>query len=131
MTSLARGSFDVTILPAPAELDGRIARYSLEKVFHGDLEATGNGLMLSGGDPSTGFAGYVAVEVVIGTLGEKVGSFAMMQLGMMASGTQELHYRIVPGSGNGELTGLTGELHLVIDADGTHRYELSYDVEPA
>ena len=33
-----------------------------------------------------------------------------------------------PGSGSGRLTGITGTLRLDVDEDGTHRYELRYDV---
>jgi hypothetical protein len=34
----------------------------------------------------------------------------------------------VPGSGHEELTGITGTLLLTIEDDGTHRYELDYEV---
>jgi len=39
-----------------------------------------------------------------------------------------LHYEVVPGSGSGQLDGLTGILHLNIDEDGAHRYELEYEL---
>ncbi|MGZ6829053.1 MAG: DUF3224 domain-containing protein [Nocardioidaceae bacterium] len=32
------------------------------------------------------------------------------------------------GSGTGELAGIVGTLHLDIEEDGTHRYELTYDL---
>ena len=35
---------------------------------------------------------------------------------------------IAPGSGSGELVGITGTGHLVIDEDGTHHVELDYDL---
>ncbi|MBG6213408.1 MULTISPECIES: DUF3224 domain-containing protein [unclassified Cryobacterium] len=34
----------------------------------------------------------------------------------------------MPGSGHGELNGITGTFHLTIEDDGTHRYELDYEV---
>jgi len=43
-------------------------------------------------------------------------------------GSQTLHYEVVPGSGSGQLDGLTGILHLNIDEDGTHHYELEYEL---
>jgi hypothetical protein len=45
----------------------------------------------------------------------------------MHAGEQSLRYEIVPGSADGELAGLTGHMALDIEADGTHRYELTYE----
>ncbi len=128
MTSTARGTFDVTMQPGAAELDGAVSRFEFSKTFHGDFQGTGTGIMLSGGDPQAGAAGYVAIETVRGRLAEHEGRFALQQLGSMHDGSQTLHYEIVPGSGTGRLTGITGVLHLDIDEDGTHRYELQYSL---
>ena len=128
MADKASGSFDVTMRPGTAELDGAITRFELSKTFHGDLQGTGTGVMLSGGDPKAGEAGYVAIETVQGHLGERQGSFALQQFGSMHAGSQALHYEVVPGSGSGQLAGIVGTLHLDIDKDGTHHYELEYDL---
>ena len=84
--------------------------------------------MMSGGDPQAGAAGYVAIETVQGSLGQRQGSFALQQFGTLRDGSQTLHYEVVPGSGTGGLNGVTGNLHLDVDKDGTHRYELEYEV---
>ena len=128
MASTARGAFDVTMNPAPAELEGAVSRFEFSKVFRGDLQGTGAGVMLSAGDPQVGAAGYVAIETVRGQLGDRQGGFALQQLGSMHAGSQELRYQVVPGSGSDELAGITGTLQLDIDEDGTHRYELEYDL---
>jgi hypothetical protein len=128
MANTAKGTFDVTVRPGAAELDGAVGRFELAKTFRGDLEGTGTGVMLSAGDPQAGAAGYVAIETVRGRLGEREGGFAMQQFGSMHEGSQTLHYEVVPGSGSGRLTGITGSLHLDVDEDGAHRYELRYDV---
>jgi Protein of unknown function (DUF3224) len=128
MTTTARGTFDVTMTPGPPELDGAVARFELAKAFSGDLEGTGAGVMLSGGDPQAGAAGYVAIETVRGRLGDREGGFALQQFGMVHGGSQTLLYEVVPGSGTGALAGVTGALHLTVDDDGTHRYELEYDL---
>lgn len=125
MTEHAIGTFDVTITPQLAD-DSGIGRLDIAKTWHGDLEGTGAGLMLSAGDPTTGSAGYVALEVVEGTLHGRPGGFAFQQLGVMRPGGEELRYDVVPGSGTGDLTGLDGTLSLDIDGDGTHRYDLAY-----
>lgn len=128
MTTTARGTFDVHLLPGPAELDGAVQRFELTKTFSGDLQGSGRGVMLSAGDPQAGAAGYVAIETVTGRLGDRDGGFALQQFGTMAGGGQTLHYVVVPGSGTGELAGITGTLQLVVEADGTHRFELGYDL---
>jgi hypothetical protein len=84
--------------------------------------------MLSAGDPRAGAAGYVAIETVRGRLREREGGFALQQFGSMYDGAQILHYEVVPGSGSGQLTGITGTQQLDIDADGTHHYQLRYDL---
>ncbi|MGZ4506716.1 MAG: DUF3224 domain-containing protein [Blastococcus sp.] len=101
MTSTAKGTFDVTMQPGAAELDGAVGRFDLSKTFHGDIEGAGIGVMLSGGDPQSGAAGYVAIESVRGRLGEREGGFALQQFGSMYAGSQTLHYEVVPGVGDG------------------------------
>ena len=128
MNHIARGTFEVEVTPSAPELDGAVNRFELRKRFSGDLAGTGSGVMLSGGDPSTGTAGYVAIETVRGTLGGREGAFALQQFGTMVSGASLLHYQVVPGSGSGELAGVLGSLHLTFDADGTHRFELDYEL---
>lgn len=128
MSSTARGTFDVSLAPGGPELGGVVGRFEFTKTFHGDLDGSGEGVMLSSGDPQTGAAGYVAIEIVEGRLGDRTGGFALQQLGMMSAGAQTLHYEVVPGSGSGELEGITGTFHLTIDGDGTHRYELDYQL---
>jgi len=105
-----------------------VSRFELTKQFQGDLDGNGIGLMLSGGNPQSGTAGYVAIETVSGRLNGREGGFAMQQFGTMSGGSQTLHYEVVPGSGTGKLTGISGTLHLTIDPDGAHHYELDYDL---
>ncbi len=59
----AAGAFDVKVEPQgdPDKADGStLARYSLDKQYHGDLEATAKGTMLTAGTDVKGSAGYVA-----------------------------------------------------------------------
>ncbi len=46
----------------------------------------------------------------------------------MHDGSHTMHYAVVPGSGHGELEGMSGTFHLTVDDAGTHRYELEYEV---
>ena len=64
----AHGTFTVDVHPlTPAPAEG-LGRFSIDKQIHGDLEATTKGEMFTGGDPKQGLAGYVAIEMVTGTL---------------------------------------------------------------
>ena len=123
MTETAQGTFEVTI--TPQDSDHGIGRFTIAKTWSGDLAGTGRGLMLSAGDPTQGNAGYVALETVDGSLDGRAGTFAFQQLGVMHAGDQYLDYRVVPGSGTGELIGITGTLALTIDERG-HTYVLTY-----
>jgi hypothetical protein len=130
MTTHARGTFDVYLKPLPLEgdpPDATRARMSIDKRYHGDLEATGRGQMLTAGTPEKGSAGYVAIERVSGTLGGRRGSFALQHSGVMTRGQGEVNISVVPDSGTDQLEGLTGKLAIII-ANGVHSYDFEYDI---
>jgi uncharacterized protein DUF3224 len=130
MTHHARGTFTVTVVPlTPAPGDG-LSRFSINKILHGDLEATTTGEMFSGGDPKQGFAGYVAIEVVTGTLQGKRGSFALQHMATMDTNGRKMTVVVVPGSGTGELKGIAGTFAIEI-ANGQHSYDLEYELQLA
>ena len=125
----ARGPFDVKVAPLAQEphADGLVlGRYSLDKQYHGDLQATAHGEMLTAGGPVKGSAGYSAVERVDGTLGGRRGSFALQHLGQMSTAGQQLTIVVVPDSGTGELAGLAGSMLIQIAPDGAHSYDFEY-----
>lgn len=128
MAFTASGTFDITMNPGSAELDVGVDRFELAKTWRGDLEGPGSGVMLSAGDPQAGEAGYVAVETVRGRLGERTGSFALQQFGTVHHGMQVQHYEVVPGTGTDQLAGITGILHLTVDKEGIHHYDLEYEL---
>jgi hypothetical protein len=126
--STAHGTFTVDISARPHDPDtAGLGQMQLAKTWAGDLEASGHGLMLTGGDSASGTAGYVAMEVVEGRLQGRAGSFALQQFGTMREGEPHLVYEVVPGSGTGDLAGISGTLELTI-TDGTHHYALHYDL---
>jgi hypothetical protein len=128
MTRHAEGTFDVKMSPPgtdDATAGTAISRFGLVKQFHGDLEGTSKGLMLSAGDPAKGNAGYVAIEQVTGTLAGHTGSFALQHSGTMQNGAYKLTVIVVPGSGTGQLAGIMGAMTIVI-ANGKHSYTLEY-----
>lgn len=128
MTKTARGSFDVDLQPLAEESfpgDNVLGRLDLEKTYRGDLEATATGEMLTARTAVKGSAGYVAVEHVDGTLGDRRGTFLLHHLGTMGHGEESLTITVVPDSGTGELEGLEGRLTIEIE-DGDHFYGLEY-----
>ncbi|RKP45940.1 DUF3224 domain-containing protein [Trinickia fusca] len=129
MTQLqAAGLFDVKIDVQPisdvAQQTG-IGRMSLDKKFHGDLDAVSRGEMLAFRSSEEGSAGYVAMEVITGKLHGRRGSFALQHSSWMTRGVPEQSIRVVPGSGTEELKGLAGGLTITI-ADGKHFYQFDY-----
>jgi hypothetical protein len=130
MAHHAAGSFDVKTTPIAANDATEatsIGRYALVKQYHGDLDATAKGEMLGAGDPSSGSAGYVAIEQVTGTLAGRTGSFALQHSGVMDSSGLKLSVSVVPGSGTGQLKGLGGTL-VITNASGHHTYQLDYSL---
>jgi hypothetical protein len=127
MTNHARGTFTVSVKPlSPPPAEG-LGRFSIDKQIHGDLEATTKGEMFSGGDPKQGAAGYVAIEVVTGTLAGKHGSFALQHSATMDKSGLKMTVIVVPGSGTGELKGIEGTFTIHIE-NGQHSYDLEYTV---
>lgn len=121
----AHGTFTVDVHPlTPAPAKG-LARFSINKQIHGDLEATTQGEMYSGGDPRAGAAGYVGIEVVSGALAGKSGSFALQHFATMSAGDSSMQVIVVPGSGTGEFAGITGTFTIRIES-GQHSYDFEY-----
>lgn len=129
----AKGMFDVKLAPLPAyntAQGAKLGRMSIDKQFHGGLEATSKGEMLSAMTDIKGSAGYVAIEHVSGTLHGRTGSFVLQHNATMTRGAPYLDIIVVPDSGSGELVGLSGTMKIII-ADGKHSYEFDYALDGA
>jgi len=130
MSTVAKGSFTVEMKPQsePGTSDTvSLGRMSLDKRFEGDLVATGRGEMLTALTPIKGSAGYVAIERVTGTLHGRSGSFVFQHAGTMSRGAQLLSIAVVPDSGTGALSGISGTFKLNI-VEGKHLYEFEYSL---
>ena len=95
---VARGPFDVKMTPQPAdarEAAAFLGRFSLDKSFHGDLEATSVGQMIAARGDQPASAGYVALERVTGTLAGKSGSFILQHSGHSSPAGQSLAINVV------------------------------------
>lgn len=125
----ARGSFEITMTPAPAVPEappGAPGRMSIAKTYTGGITGSGAGEMLATMGPDQSGA-YVALERITGVLDGRTGAFTVVHRGVMDAGAHELSITVVPGSGDGELKGLRGVYHLTRD-EGGHHYVLDYEL---
>src|SRR6266436_6430787 len=126
VTAHATGTFEVKVTPQPSEdKTDALARMTIDKQIHGDLEATSKGQMLTAGTSIEGSAGYVAIERISGTLHGHAGPFILQHTGTMNRGALQLSITVVPDSATGQLTGLTGTMNIQI-TDGKHSYDFAY-----
>jgi hypothetical protein len=133
MRTHASGTFEVKVVPQAADDKDpatAVGRFLLDKQFHGDLSGTSKGVMLAISTSVSGSAGYVAMEQVNGTLNGRTGTFALQHTGTMTRGAPQLSVTVVPDSGTGELTGLSGKMDIKI-TDGKHFFEFDYNIAPA
>jgi hypothetical protein len=132
MTTRASGTFEVRLSPqADGEEGGAcVGRMLIDKSFAGDLEAKSRGQMLAVRTSTEGSAGYVAMELVMGKLQGREGTFVLQHTGTMERGAQRLSVTVVPDSGTGELQGLSGRMEIVV-AEGRHSYHFDYTLGEA
>lgn len=132
MTQHAAGPFDVKVTHQDdTSSDPLLARMTLDKQYHGDLEAGGQGQMLTAGTAVKGSGAYVAIEKVTGTLKGRSGSFVLQHTGTMTQNVPQLTIVVVPDSGTGQLAGLTGKMTITIAPGGKHSYDFEYTLPAA
>jgi hypothetical protein len=130
MTGIASGTFTVDLVPLGFEgkpEGSKLGRFSINKLINGDLIATTIGQMLSAITDTKGSAGYVAIELVEGSLSGRKGSFVLQHSGSMDRGAQILSVTVAPDSGTGELVGLSG-IFKILNIEGKQGYEFVYSL---
>jgi hypothetical protein len=124
----ASGTFDVKVTPQAADekaADPALGRFSIDKQFHGELDGTSKGEMLTAGSVAKGSAGYVAMEKVTAKLQGLNGTFVFQHSATMTPAAQRLSVTVVPGSGTDQLAGIAGSMTIKIEG-GKHFYEFEY-----
>lgn len=125
----ATGPFEVKLTPQPPEAESAtLGRMTVEKQFHGELEAVSRGQMLSVQTSTKGSAGYVAMEIVSGTLGGHKGTFVLQHSATMDRGEPQLSVTVVPDSGTDALRGLSGSMKIRNEPGGKHFYDFDYHI---
>lgn len=129
-STFAVTAFEPTDYTSPISTGSPVGFAFMDKQFDGALLGRARTQFTSAFDPQTGVGTYVAMESFEGTLDGRRGAFNLAH-SATTTGSDRLHplVVIVPGSGTDDLAGLTGTGEIVIDADGTHRLTLDYELD--
>lgn len=110
-----------------SEFEGgaKLSRATVSQAYQGDLSGEGlvEFLMSHAGD---GTASFVGMERVNGSIAGKTGSFVIRHVGTYDRGGARSAWAITPGSGTGELAGITGEGSYVATSESVPM-SFSYD----
>jgi hypothetical protein len=126
----ATGRFDLTSWDQETydEADGAtLARVRNTKAFEGGITGTSAAELLMAG-ATDGTAAYVAIERVDAAVDGRKGTFVLRHSALAAGDGGDVRVDVLPGSGTGELAGLTGELTIAQSDDGEHTYTFSYQL---
>ena len=108
--------------------DGRkLSRASVRQAISGDIEGTGSveWLMCYRPDETADFVGLQQVE---GRLGERSGGFVMRTSGTFDGAEARGELSVVPGSGTGDLDGISGSGEFSAPLGSEAHVSLDYEV---
>lgn len=119
------------VSPAPAEVvTGRpVGLAIITKEFDGQITGSSVTLFTAAFDQTVGAGTYVAMESFEGTVNGMTGTLNFAH-SATTTGSDRLaeFFTIVPGSGTGELEGITGAGGLRVTDDGTHEIWFDYEM---
>ena len=130
MKAVANARFAITSWDEKPYNEGpdlpKLTRGTVIKTFTGDIEGEGQieFLMMYRSD---GSATFVGLERVVGRVGGKAGSFVLQRSGVFENGVATESYFVIPGSGTGELKGLSGEGTSALGHGMEHPVTLNYE----
>ena len=106
----------------------KLSRATVVYAFEGELSGEGRleYLMTYLPDASAQFLGY---QRFIGRVGSREGTFIFRHGGRFANGIASDTWAVVPGSGTGGLTGITGQVEF--SASHQDRYEIIFEYDLA
>jgi hypothetical protein len=127
----ATGSFKITGGDEDAYdvADGlRLTHASGQQSFTGGIEAVGSVHWLMAYRPGK-TARFVGLQRISGSLDGRRGSFLLTAEGDHDGSTSRIRWRVVDGSGSGELAGITGEGAMDAPGGPGGTYRLDYTLE--
>ncbi|MGX1541213.1 DUF3224 domain-containing protein [Streptomyces adustus] len=102
---------------------------TMDKQYEGEVAGRSATLFTAAYDQAGGTGTYVAMESFEGTLHGRAGAFNFAHSATTRGGGRESEFFIVvPASGTGALTGITGTGGIAVDEDGTHRIWFDYEL---
>jgi hypothetical protein len=130
MTREAKGDFEVTSWseePAPGlEGTSKVTVARIGQRYTGDIEAdTVSDLVMTYREDGT--ADYLGFQRVLGHFDGRKGSFVLQATGTFDGGEATTTLSVVPGSGKGDLAGLSGTGTAVAPQGSTGTYTLECD----
>lgn len=103
---------------------------TMTKRYQGEIAGVSATMFTSAFDHASAKGTYVAMESFEGALHGKKGAFNFLHSASTDGGGRgDEFFRIVDGSGTDELAGISGTGGIAVDADGTHRLWLEYEVK--
>ncbi len=103
-----------------------LSRVHISRTFTGDLEGESTAELMMA--KSEGGGGYIGHDRITGTLGGRSGSFVFQHGGIMGPAGISNTGTVVPGTGTGELEGISGEGTMLADDEGNHTLTLTYEL---
>ena len=105
----------------------KLTRASVKKSYTGDIDGESHVeyVMMYRAD---GTASFVGIERVVAKLHGMSGTFVLQRTGVFEGGQAKESYFVVPGSGTGELQGITGEGSTSVGHGMEHPFSLSYEL---
>ena len=106
----------------------KLTRASVTKSYQGDIEGEGKleYLMMY---RTAGSASFMGLERVTGSVGGRSGSFVLQHTGTFEDGVAKVTLSVVPGSGTGDLRGMTGEGGFSVGHQPPYAMTLDYGFE--
>jgi hypothetical protein len=103
---------------------------TMTKRFGGQIVGRSATVFTAAYDQATGTGTYLAMESFRGTIRGRPGSFNFAHSATTCGGGRENEFFVVvPESGTDQLAGISGRGAVAVDADGTHRIWLDYDLD--
>jgi hypothetical protein len=132
MRKQAKATFDIKSWDEKTynEIEGapKLTRASVTKSYQGDIEGEGKVeyLMMY---RTAGSASFMGLERVTGSIGGRSGSFVLQHTGTFEGGVAKVILSVVPGSGTGDLRGLSGEGKFSVGHQPPYSMTLDYGFE--
>ena len=131
MTTHASGMFEIASWDESRyeERDGGagLAEAQVSQTFTGGIEGHGSVRWLMCYRPDK-TADWVGLQLIDGELGGRKGSFVLRSTGVFDGSTAAGDWSVVPGSGVGELAGLSGLGRIDAPMGGEATYTLDYEL---